>query len=143
MGFRLSRLRFIVVRACIISFIIILYLQFVDIFTSDNSHSHDSDEFLTPTQFWKKLSNEDKELTDKQRIKQIELIEKQTKKIDLNWTNIFFDSYSRKLSKLNERNIKTTYKYQFKENQNNISQNTFQIFEETPVSLCHIKRYYT
>jgi hypothetical protein len=129
---RLSRLRSLCIRAAVFSFIIILYIKLVKYFTTDDSRF---DDLISPDRlFWKKLLDDDKKLTDDERITQLELIKKLNEKTKLNWTNIFFDSYTRKLTKLNERNRKTTYKQQFKENQKNFSQQTFQIFEETPVS---------
>lgn len=135
MSFRLSRLRFILIRSCIISCIIILYLQIVEYYHNDNNSSNEYNELLTFEQrFWKKISLEDKHLSDIQRIKQIKSIENQLEKNELNWTKIFLDNYQRKLKKLDERNSKTTLKSHFKDNQQNISQEIFQIYEETPVN---------
>jgi hypothetical protein len=135
MFFRLSRIRFIVVRACIISFIVILFLQIIAYFNNDNIPAHEFDKLLTIEQkFWEKLSNEDKELSNHERIQRIKLIQNQFEKEELNWTNIFFDSYRRKLVTLNERDSKTTLKYRFEENQQKISQQIFEIYEETKVS---------
>jgi hypothetical protein len=136
MYFRLSRIRFIIVRSCFISFIIILFLQIIEYFNHDTIPTNEFNEFLTIEQkFWKKISNEDKDLSNKQRIKRIKLIENQFEKEELNWTKILFDNYKRKLQKLNERDSKTTLKYYFKDNQQTISQQKiFQIYEETLVS---------
>jgi len=120
----------------LISFIIILFLQILEYFNHDTIPSNELNEFLTIEQkFWKKISNEDKDLVNKQRIKRIKLIENQFEKEELNWTKILFDNYKRKLQKLNERDSKTTLKYYFKDNQQIISQQKiFQIYEETLVS---------
>jgi len=136
MYFRLSRIRFIVIRSCFLSFIIILFLQIIAYFNHNTTvSSNQFDEFLTIEQkFWKKISNEDNDLTNRERIKRIELIEKQFEKEELNWTKILFDSYTRKLLKLNERDSKTTLKYHFQDNQQKISQQIFEIYEETLVS---------
>ncbi|CAF1221317.1 unnamed protein product [Rotaria sordida] len=135
MFFRLSRIRFIIIRTCIISLIIILFLQFSTLFNNnDNIQINKYDRLLTSEElFWQKLYDEDKNLTDEQRIKQIELINKNFIKKNFNWTKIFFDSYTRKLLKINERDMKTIYKYRFKNNEKNILQENFQIFEETLV----------
>jgi len=102
---------------------------------NDSTSLNEFDELLPIEQkFWKKLSNEDKELSDNQRIKQIQLIENQFKNEELNWTNIFFDNYKRKLIKINERDSKTTLKYHFQDNQEKISQEIFEIYEETLVN---------
>jgi hypothetical protein len=102
---------------------------------NDSTSLNEFDELLPIEQkFWKKLSNEDKELSDNQRIKQIQLIENQFKNEELNWTNIFFNNYKRKLIKINERDSKTTLKYHFQDNQEKISQEIFEIYEETLVN---------
>ncbi len=135
MIFRLSRIRFIIIRSCIISFFIILILQILAYLNNDSTSLNEFDELLPIEQkFWKKLSNEDKELSDNQRIKQIQLIENQFKNEELNWTNIFFNNYKRKLIKINERDSKTTLKYHFQDNQEKISQEIFEIYEETLVN---------
>ncbi len=129
---RLSRLRFIVVRSCFISFIIILFLQLLAYFNHDDNHPHPSNKLLTIEQiFWEKIFREDGQLSNEERIKRIQVIDN---KEELNWTGIFFDNYRKKLAIFNERNLKTKYKYQFEENQTNISQEIFEIYEETLVS---------
>lgn len=132
---RLSRLRFIIVRSCIISFIIILYLQIVAYYNDNNSPVNEYDELSTFEQrFWKKISKEDQDLSDIQRLDRIKFIENNFEKDKLNWTKIFLDNYYRKLRKINERDSKTILKSHFKDNQKNISQENFQIYEETLVS---------
>jgi hypothetical protein len=134
MFFRFSRLRFIIVRSCIISFIIILFLQIIAYFNHDDISFDKPEKLLTIEEtFWKKLSNEDKDLSDQQRIQRLKSSKNQFGKEDLNWTNIFYDSYQRKLTKLYERDSKTTLKSHFKETQANISQQFFEIYEETLV----------
>ncbi len=138
MFFRLFRIRLLIVRSCIISFIIILFLQIVSFFNVDHIPLKKTKTFKKELKsenlFWKKLSDEDKALTDQQRVKQIELIKKQTTNNELNWTNAFFESYARKLKILNERDDETIYKHRFKQSQQIIPQNTFEVFEETLVS---------
>ncbi|CAF4779221.1 unnamed protein product, partial [Rotaria sp. Silwood1] len=134
MFFRSSRLRLIIIRTCIIALIIVLFLQFSTLFNNENIPISKSDKLLTFEElFWKKLFDEDKILTDEQRIQHIKLIDEHIKKKDFNWTKIFFDNYKRKLLKINERDIKTSYKYRFKNNEQIISQEKFEIFEETLV----------
>ncbi|CAF1572509.1 unnamed protein product [Rotaria sp. Silwood1] len=134
MFFRSSRLRLIIIRTCIIALIIVLFLQFSTLFNNENIPLSKSDKLLTFEElFWKKLFDEDKILTDEQRIQHIKLIDEHIKKKDFNWTKIFFDNYKRKLLKINERDIKTSYKYRFKNNEQIISQEKFEIFEETLV----------
>ncbi|CAF2860805.1 unnamed protein product [Rotaria sp. Silwood2] len=148
MLFRRSRIRPVVIRLCIISLIIVLFLQFSAVFNNnDNIPKSKFDELLTIEElFWQKLSNKDKTLTNEQRITQIELIDQQMRKKDFNWTKIFFDSYRRKLLKINERDVKTIHKYRFRNNEKNISQEKFKIFEETLVfdrpKFCSSKRIF-
>jgi hypothetical protein len=83
--------------------------------------------------FWQQLYEQDQLLTHEQRVKQLESIEQQRMKIEPNWTNIFFNIYRRKLARLDQRDMKTSYKYRTMENRQNFLQTTFEIFEETPV----------
>jgi lipopolysaccharide export LptBFGC system permease protein LptF len=138
MFLRLARLRFVVVRSCFISIIIILFLQFVAFFNHDDFQSttkNKIDDSLSSNEklFWKKLADEDAHITEKQRIKGIQLNQNQTEKTKLNWKNIFSDIYQRKIAILNERDTKTPYKYRNNKHEQNIQQKTFEIFEETPV----------
>jgi len=105
-------------------------------FNHDDNHPHpSSNKLLTIEQiFWEKISREDGQLSNEERIKRIQVIDN---KEELNWTGIFFDNYRKKLAIFNERNLKTKYKYQFEENQTNISQEIFEIYEETLVSDIH------
>ena len=133
MIFRLSRLRFIIVRSCFISFIIIVFLQLVAYFNDDNT-PRPSKKLLTTDQIlWEKISREDRQLSNEQRIEKIKLRDTGG---ELNWIEIFFDIYWKKLSIFNERNSKTKYKYSF-EIQPTVSQETFEIYEETLVSVNH------
>ncbi|CAF1367190.1 unnamed protein product [Adineta steineri] len=137
MLFRSFRIRFIIIRSCIISLIIILFFQIITFLKNENIHLQDiniwNKAYRLEKYFWKNLLNEDKDLTDEQRIKRIELIKKQNTIKEFNWTNIFFDSYTRKLNKVYEKNIATTYKYRFKDRQPNVSQEIYEVFEETLV----------
>ena len=146
MGCRLSRIRFLFVRSFIISLTIILFLQLIPLFNNDDFQLNSTkkyDAFLrTEKLFWTKLSDQDKDLTDEQRIKQLEIIENQIRRTDFNWTNIFFDIYARKLSKINERDKKTAYKYRFKDNRQRNSQQNYEIYEETLVSLIIRMRFF-
>lgn len=131
---RLSRIRFILIRSFFLSFIILLFLQILTYLKHDNVSSRNR-----PNQVLKneqQLSEEDENLlADDQRIKQIEFIKNQYEKDELNWTKIFYENYYRKLIKIKERDEKTTLKYHFNENQAKISQDKFQIYEQTLVNL--------
>ncbi len=129
MYLRISRLRFVLVRCCFM-LIILLFLLEIRIFLKNNNLSNKNPIEIS---FWKKLSNQDKLLTNQQRLDEIELTEKQRKKHDLNWTSIFYTIYQRKIQKLHQRDIKNSYKHIAIENTQNISQKIFEIFEETPV----------
>jgi len=129
MYLRISRLRLVLVRCCLIFIILLFILELKIFFKNDVLLNKNPFEIL----FWEKLNNEDKFLTNQQRIEQIELIEKQKEIPQLNWTNIFYDIYRKKIEKLHQRDMKNLYKYQTTENVQNISQKTFEIFEETPV----------
>ncbi|CAF4493016.1 unnamed protein product, partial [Rotaria magnacalcarata] len=132
MACRLSRIRFIVVRSCVISFIVILCLQFMESFSNDNSRENSPTVVATSEElFWRKLSNEDKDLTEEQRIKAIESSDRQTIKRELNWTKIFLDNYARKLLKINERDAQTIYKKRIEKYAKTTSQEKYDIFEET------------
>ncbi|CAF1449764.1 unnamed protein product [Rotaria magnacalcarata] len=134
MACRLSRIRFIVVRSCVISFIVILCLQFMESFSNDNSRENSPTVVATSEElFWRKLSNEDKDLTEEQRIKAIESSDRQTIKRELNWTKIFLDNYARKLLKINERDAQTIYKKRIEKYAKTTSQEKYDIFEETLV----------
>ncbi|CAF0848503.1 unnamed protein product [Rotaria sordida] len=129
MHLRISRLRFVLVRCCLLLIILLFLLEMKIFFKNDNISNKSLMEIL----FWKNLLKQDQLLTNEQRIEQIELIVKQRKKNELNWTNMFYDIYRRKIEKLNQRDMKNVYKYSIIENIQNISQITFEIFEETPV----------
>lgn len=130
MYFRLSRLRFVLVRYCVLFLIFILILELKLYFQTDEYPKKNAREIL----FWNQLYNQDRYLTNQQRIEQIQLIEKQKQFQPLNWTRIFYEIYQRKTEKLYEKDKKNAYKYQLKRNHQNLSQNLFQIFEETLVN---------
>jgi hypothetical protein len=129
MFLRISRLRFVLVRCCFFLIILLFILEIKTFIKNDILLNKNPMEIL----FWEQLNNQDKFLTNEQRIKQIQLIENERKKYQFNWTNIFYDIYQRKIEKLHQRDLKNTYKYRIIENIENISQETFEIFEETPV----------
>ncbi len=129
MYFRLSRLRFMLVRCCFFLLILLFLLQIRTYFQNDILLKSNSIENL----YWQELHHQDKFLTNEQRIERIEYYEKQRKKIKLNWTNVFYDIYQRKIEKLNQRDLKNFYKYRSTKISPNISQNIIEIFEETPV----------
>jgi len=129
MFLRISRLRFVLVRCCFFLIILLFILEIKTFIKNDILINKNPIEIL----FWEQLNNQDKFLTNEQRIKQIQLIENQRRKHQFNWTNIFYDMYQRKIEKLHQRDLKNTYKYRIIENIENISQETFEIFEETPV----------
>jgi hypothetical protein len=129
MYFRLSRLRFVLVRGCFLLIILLFTLKFRTFFTNDISLTKNPIEIL----FWEQLYKQDQLLTNEEKIEQIQFLEKQRKKNHLNWTNIFYDIYQRKIEKMNERDMKNIYKYRSRKNTQNFSQKIFEIFEETPV----------
>jgi hypothetical protein len=102
---------------------------------NDDNNQRPSKKLLTFDQIlWEKLSREDRQLSNEQRIERIKF---KDDKGELNWTDIFFDSYRKKLAIFNERNSKTKYKYHFEDNQSTLSQEIFKIYEETTVSNIH------
>lgn len=127
MFLRLSRLRFVLIRSCFLSLSIILFLQIVTLFNHENI-TNKTDQEVSLEQ------SSDKDLTDENRLQQIESIDKQFRTKEFNWTSIFLNNYARKLLKINQRDDQTNYKYRFKENQPKIAQTQFDIFEETLVS---------
>lgn len=129
MYLRISRLPFVLVRCCFLS-IVLLFIFEIKLF-----YNHDNSAKKSPMEisFWQKLYDQDQLLTQTQRVKQIEIAEKQILKTQLNWTTIFYDIYQRKLQRLNQRDARTLYKYRTIEKQENFSQTKFEIFEETPV----------
>ncbi|CAF3778380.1 unnamed protein product [Rotaria socialis] len=130
MYLRISRLRFVLVRCCFLLIILLFLLEIkIFLFYNDNSSKKSPMEIS----FWQQLYEQDQLLTDEQRVKQLESIEQQRMKIEPNWTNIFFNIYRRKLARLDQRDMKTSYKYRTIENRQNFLQTTFEIFEETPV----------
>jgi hypothetical protein len=129
MYLRISRLRFVVIRCCFL-LIILLFLLEIRIFFNDEISSYKNPMEIL---FWQKFLLQDKSLTNEEKIEQIESIDKRRKKNILNWTNIFYDIYQRKLEKLNQRDITNAYKHINIDNSPNISQKIFEIFEETPV----------
>lgn len=131
MHFRLSRLRFVLVRCCCFLIIFLLILELKSFFQTNSDSNKTPKEIL----FWEQLNKQDKYLTTEQRIEQIKLIEKQNQKNHLNWTKIFYKIYQTKIEKLDQKDMKNIYKHKIIENKENVSQKIFQIFEETPVRL--------
>jgi hypothetical protein len=136
MYLRISRLRFVLVRCCFFVIILLFLLELKTFYKNDISSNKNPIEIL----FWEQLNNQDKFLTNEQRIEQIEFIEKLRKKNQLNWTNIFYDIYQRKIEKLHQRDMKNIYKYRIIEHTENIPQKTYEIFEETPVRNISLSR---
>ena len=137
---RLGRIGFIISRSCFLSLIIIIFVQMLASFNDDDL----TDEQLNSgpwgvwlreqKAFWKKLSNDDKGLTDEQRIEQVKLKGIADENRSLNWTRIFWDIYRRKSSKIQERDGKTPYKRLLEFESPSMAQATIDIYEETPVS---------
>ena len=123
MYFRKSRVRFIGIRCCLFLFILLFIYKFKRSFEIDDH----SIEYL----FWKQIRQQDRYLTDQQRIDRIQSVQKSSNRYDHNWTRVFYEIYANKLAK----QTKNLYKQIFFDKQQNFSsQQTFQIFEETPVS---------
>lgn len=121
MYFRKSRFRFIAIRCGLFGFIFLFVYKIERSIRIDDK----SDESL----FWKEIRRQDRYLTNQQRIQRIQSIRKTTNREDLNWTKIFNEIYQNKLAK----RAKHLYKQIFYDKEENFTQNTFQIFEETPV----------
>jgi len=135
---RLSRIRFIVIRSCVISTFIVLILQLNDLYSSNNNNNnsfHPLERLKTAEEkFWEKLLLEDQHLSNADRVHRIKSFEKQFENDNLNWTAIFFESYRRKLSVLQQRDSTSHYKFRFRlENEPNLTQQSFYIYMETPV----------
>ncbi|UJR36727.1 hypothetical protein I4U23_029443 [Adineta vaga] len=130
MYLRLSRLRFVIVRACFLLIILLFILQIRLSFKKKNFSSTKNPFEIS---FWQKLYNLDKLLTNQQKIEQIELLYKQRRRNELNWTSIFYNIYRRKTIKLEEKDMKHTEKHRVIETLPSVSQKIFEIYEETPV----------
>ena len=130
MYLRISRVRFVIVRVCLLLIIFLLVLEFRLTFKTPSISSSKNPVEIA---FWRKLHNLDRLLTDKQKIEQIELLDKQRKRNDLNWTNIFYHVYHKKTNKLYEKDMKNIEKSRWVENESSTLQNTYDIYEETPV----------
>ncbi|CAF0922723.1 unnamed protein product [Adineta ricciae] len=130
MYLRISRVRFVIVRVCLLLIIFLLLLEFRLTFKTPSISA-----IKNPVEiaFWRKLHNLDRLLTDKQKIEQIELLDKQRKRNDLNWTNIFYHVYHKKTNKLYEKDMKNIEKSRWVETESSTLQNTYDIYEETPV----------
>lgn len=123
MYFRKSRVRFIAIRCGLFLFILLFIYKF--------KQSFEIDDHSTESLFWKQIRQQDRYLTDQQRIHRIQSIQKSSNRYDHNWTRIFYEIYENKLAK----QTKNLHKQIFFDRQQNLSsQQTFQIFEETPVS---------
>ena len=129
MYLRISRLRFVLVRCCLLVIILLFLLEIRIFFPNDIYSNKNPMEIL----FWQKFMMQDKLLTNEQRIEHIDLIQKQRKRNQLNWTNIFYDIYQRKNERLDQRDMTNTYKIITKDTSQNFSQKIYEIFEETPV----------
>lgn len=134
-----SRIRLNIIRVLGISLTIVFLLQFVTLLTKNdddgvNENYTGTVGSILAESFWKKISNEDRHLTDQQRVERIQSFENKIIKEKLNWTKIFLDNYARKLLKINERDLQTTYKQRFEEDSKINSQQFYDIFEETLVS---------
>ncbi|CAF1484679.1 unnamed protein product [Adineta ricciae] len=128
------RLRFILVRSCVISLVIVVILQGFLFVTNELYELQKTKRLLrAEAQFWQELAEEDQGLTDQQRIRQIELIKQSNIGSNINWTKVFSDNYRRKLLRLNERESHNMNKYRFRDIQENVSQDIFDVFEETLV----------
>lgn len=130
MYLRISRVRFVIVRACLLLIVFLLLLELRLTFKTSKISSIKNPIELA---FWRKLHNLDRLLTDKQKIEQIELLDKQRKRNDLNWTNIFYYVYHKKTNKLYEKDMKNLEKSRWIEAESSTPQNTYEIYEETPV----------
>ena len=129
MHFRLSRLRFLLLRSvfCLLFFILILKIR--TFFRNDMSLKTNLMEIL----YWQEFDNEDRLLSKEQRIEQIESFENQRRKEKINWTMVFYDLYERKLAKLNQRDQNNLYKIRNTNKTQTSPQNSIEIIEETPV----------
>ena len=129
---RLARLRFVILRCCIYSILILLFLQILGYFHQKNPPSDELEN--SEGKFWQKASSEDQSLTDTQRIERIKAIEEQILSDGHNWTNILRENYWKKLLLLNQRDTQNNWKYRLAENPVNKSQQKiFEIHEETLV----------
>jgi hypothetical protein len=119
------------IRCCCFFLIVLFLLQIRTFFQNDILSTSNSIENL----YWQELHTQDQFLTKEQRIEQIEYYEKQIKRYQLNWTNVFHDIYQKKIEILNQRDLNNPYKYRSTINTQNFSQNIIEIFEETPVRI--------
>lgn len=137
---RLGRIGFILSRSCCLSVIVIIFLRMLASFNSgdlaeEQLNSGPWGVWLSEQKvFWRKLSDEDKGLSDEQRIEQVKLKGIVDENHSLNWTRIFWDIYRRKSSKIKERNDRTSYKRLVEFESPPMSQATIDIYEETLVS---------
>ena len=131
LAMRFTRLRFILVRTFWISIIITILLQLFAHRNETSSSSSTDDR----RDFWTKVFDDDRALTDDQRI---DLIRSQTKITDsseTNWTNVLQENFARRLVTLNERDAKTDDKHrvQIAAQSQQLSQSIIHIYEETTV----------
>ena len=135
MLFRPSRLRFIIVRSCIVSVIIIVFLQVLPYFNADDTPPKDTNRILTfELKLREKFSREDTGLSDDERVERIKSVNTRLDKEEVNWTRVFLESYKKKSVVLSARDSKTVYKSRFNEVLQGLPQQTIEIFEETKVS---------
>ena len=143
---RLSRIGFIVSRSVFLSLFIIFFMRLLAFFS--NNDSSDAQANAGPwapwmdeqKAFWRTLAAQDKVLTDAQRVEQVQRRGIPDDNQSLNWTNIFWDIYSRKSATIKDRNSKTPHKRFLERPTSAMPPSVIDIFEETPVSDTRLTR---
>ena len=133
MYLRKSRLRSVVLRACCLFTVVFILFKFGTFINGDKAPLLLLNTNQPASSFWQQLSEQDRLLTDEQRIQRIESSANQLKAKEFNWTRIFNDIYQRKTDKLNERDAQSAFKSLSMHSPSLAQQKSFDIFEETPV----------
>ena len=129
MHFRPSRLRFILIRGGFCVLILLILWQIRTLLTNNLSLHRKPVQIF----YWQEFPDEKNFFNKEQRLIQIELIEKQKRTNQFNWTRIFQEIYTRKVEHLHQHDGKNFYKMISHIPTSDIPQKTFEIFEETPV----------
>lgn len=129
------RIRFIVIRSCVISFILVLLVQLLGWFKDGIDRVYKSRKLLREERaFWNEIAKEDSHVTDEQRFQFIQSVQEDGVHTSVNWTSILNDSYQRKAVRHELTETTDRYKHRFEDEHAPVAQRIFHVFEETKVS---------
>lgn len=129
MFLRLARLRFVIIRVGIYSFLILLFLQILAFYKHSTSPSADQVENRNHIEEIKPV-NQYADF-DQRRIERIKSVDEQNPSDRHNWTGILLDHYMKKLAVLNRRDAQNDWKVRLQGTRT--QQDIFEIYEETMV----------